>query len=58
MTEVITKVRRRHTDISAVVTRADGRVEDLGLIYYYDRNPLKRWPKQLYIWIKERIRHR
>lgn len=28
--------------ITAVVTRADGRVEDLGIISYWHRNPLKR----------------
>jgi len=28
--------------ISAVVTRADGSVEDLGVIAYWHRNPLRR----------------
>lgn len=27
----------------AVITRADGTVEDLGMIAYYHKNPLKRW---------------
>ena len=30
------------TSIEAVVYRADGRVEKLGIISYYHRNPLKR----------------
>lgn len=29
--------------ISAVITRADGTVEDLGVIAYWHRNPLRRW---------------
>jgi hypothetical protein len=33
----------REMTISAVVTRADGRVENLGVISYWHRNPLKRW---------------
>jgi hypothetical protein len=28
---------------SAVITRADGTVENLGVISYYHKNPLKRW---------------
>lgn len=28
-------------EIRAVVTRADGTVQDLGLVAYYHRNPLK-----------------
>jgi hypothetical protein len=33
----------REASISAVVTRADGSVEDLGIVSYYHKNPLKRW---------------
>ena len=33
--------------IHAVVTRADGTVEDLGLISYTSRNPLRRWGYRL-----------
>ncbi len=29
--------------IEAVITRADGRIERLGVVSYYHRNPLKRW---------------
>lgn len=28
---------------SAIVTRADGTVEDLGVISYYNNNPFKMW---------------
>lgn len=34
--------RVREATISAVVTRADGRIEDLGIIDYYHKNPLRR----------------
>lgn len=37
------KVPAKHAELHAVITRADGTVEDLGCIAYYDKNPLKRW---------------
>ena len=33
----------KEISFSAVVTRADGTVEDLGMISYYNSNPFKRW---------------
>lgn len=33
----------REMSISAVITRADGRVENLGTISYWSKNPLKRF---------------
>lgn len=33
----------KEMSFSAVVTRADGTVEDLGMISYYNSNPFKRW---------------
>lgn len=53
MNAVSAKGRARSTSIRAVVTRADGRVENLGLISYWSRNPLKRWSVNFFIWIKE-----
>jgi hypothetical protein len=41
MTAVISKIKAQNSTISAVVTRADGTVEDFGIISYRDRNPLK-----------------
>ncbi len=35
--------RPQMVSVEAVVTRADGTVEDLGVIAYYHRNPLRRW---------------
>lgn len=39
---LITRAKAREARITAVVTRADGRVENLGTISYWHRNPLKR----------------
>jgi hypothetical protein len=33
--------------ISAIVTRADGTVEDHGVIAYHHKNPLRRWAWRL-----------
>lgn len=35
--------RAQSAEFRAVVTRADGSVEDLGTIAYWSRNSLKRW---------------
>jgi hypothetical protein len=35
------------SSIHAVITRADGTVENLGLISFRSRNPLRRWGYQL-----------
>jgi hypothetical protein len=35
------------TAVRAVITRADGTVENLGLVSYYSRNPLRRWGYRL-----------
>ncbi len=36
-----TNIKAREVTLSAVITRADGTVEDLGVIAYKHRNPLK-----------------
>lgn len=33
----------RSATLTAVVTRADGTVENLGAVAYWHRNPFKRW---------------
>lgn len=33
----------REASIACVVTRADGTVEDFGIVSYYNSNPLRRW---------------
>lgn len=40
--EPVARGRPARMEISAVVTRADGRVEDLGVISFWHRNPLRR----------------
>lgn len=35
--------KARSAEFRAVITRADGTVEDLGAIAYWHRNPLRRW---------------
>lgn len=53
---VLTKVNAKSSSISVVVTRADGRVENFGLVSYWHRNPLKRWAVNLGIWIRNKAR--
>lgn len=40
---MLARANVREASITAVVTRADGRVETLGVISYWHRNPLKRF---------------
>lgn len=42
MTNVTVPSGAREMSISAVVTRADGRVENLGTVTYWHKNPFKR----------------
>ena len=35
--------RAAQAGVSATVTRADGRVEEYGLVSYHARNPIRRW---------------
>jgi hypothetical protein len=39
---IISDAKVKQMEISAVITRADGSVEDLGTIQYWNKNPLKR----------------
>lgn len=40
---LITNAKPRSAELRAVVTRADGSIEDLGVVAYYHHNPLRRW---------------
>ncbi len=40
-------VGAKMVSVEAVVIRADGRREDLGMIAFYHANPLKRWAWKL-----------
>lgn len=44
----------KKASLSAVVTRADGRVEDLGTIAAWHRNPLVRWWWRVKAWWRRR----
>lgn len=35
-------IKPKQAELSVVVTRADGTKEDLGVVAYYSRNPIKR----------------
>lgn len=42
-------------EVRAVVIRADGTQEDLGVVSYWHRNPIKRWwVRHLKVWKGER----
>lgn len=43
MTKMVVPTNARSASIRATVIRADGRVEDHGVIAFYHRNPLYRW---------------
>jgi len=46
------KAKARKMTIEAVVTRADGTVENLGVISYWHKNPIYRWLWKAKCWIK------
>lgn len=48
----------KSSSICAVITRADGTIENLGVIAYWHKNPLKRWAVNCFIKIKERLHGR
>lgn len=54
----LTFAKAKSSSISAVVTRADGRVENLGTIAYWHKNPIKRWVVNFYITLKGLINDR
>lgn len=40
---LLAESKARESTLRAVKHHADGRVEDLGVIAYWHKNPLKRW---------------
>jgi hypothetical protein len=40
---ILARSKAKEASISAVITRADGSIEDLGVISYWHKNPFKRW---------------
>lgn len=49
--------RAKWASIEATVTRADGRIENLGVVNYWHRNPLRRWAWRLGRWLQRKARH-
>jgi hypothetical protein len=55
MTSVQSRANTKWQTVRAVVTRADGTIEDLGVISYYHRNPLFRWAWRVKKFFKEML---
>lgn len=55
---VLTKAKAKSSSISAVVTRANGSIENLGVIAYWHKNPIKRWAVNFYIILKDYLNDR
>jgi hypothetical protein len=51
----IAHANAQRASVHAVVTLADGTVQDLGMIAYYHRNPLRRWIVNAFITVKRRL---
>lgn len=51
-TDDIAKVKPRAASVHAVITRANGNVEDYGMISYYHRNPLRSWAVNIAISVR------
>jgi hypothetical protein len=49
-----TNIAAREASISAVVTRADGTVENLGVVSYWHKNPLRRALWHVRQWLSNR----
>ncbi|QIG66714.1 hypothetical protein EVB27_044 [Rhizobium phage RHph_TM16] len=54
MTDIITKSDIQEQIVRAVVTRADGTVEDLGVIAYYHKSRFRRMVWQVVKFFKEK----
>lgn len=53
---IISRTNAKSSSIRAVIIRADGRVEDRGLIAFWHRNPLIRMIGNIFIFLKEKSR--
>lgn len=54
MSSIVTRAEARQSSLTAVITRADGRVEDLGMIAYH--HWLAPWSWLVNAWITARRR--
>jgi hypothetical protein len=53
---LVNNLKPKKVELSAVVTRADGSVEDRGVIAFYDRNPLKNVAVNIWLPIKRLLK--
>jgi len=56
MSSVQAKGCAKEAVIEAVIIRADGTREVLGVISYWHKNPLKRWAWKVKQWAKARLK--
>lgn len=49
---IVARAKAQRASVHAVVTRADGSTENLGMIAYYHRNPLRRWIVNAFITVR------
>ena len=49
---ILTKSKVKEMSISAIITRADGTVEDLGAIQYWNSNSIKRIIWRIKKWLQ------
>lgn len=54
MSGLAARARAKSSSVRVVVTRADGRVENLGLVSYWHRNPLIRAAVNLWLLLKRK----
>ena len=48
---ITTNAKVKQMELSAIITRADGTIEDLGTIQYWHKNPLKRMIWRIKKWL-------
>ena len=48
---IISEAKVKQMEISAIITRADGTIENLGTIQYWHKNPLKRLLWRIKKWL-------
>jgi hypothetical protein len=51
MSQIIVPSNAKETQISVVITRADGTVEHLGVVSYWHKNPIKRILWRIKSWL-------
>ena len=56
--EITTRIPAKSGSIHATVIRANGQIENLGLISYWHTNPVMNWAVNFYIRLKDFINGR